>query len=218
MSCLARVWRPWSRKDTHLVRFLTITTDRIVLTHQSCFAIEHLHSILGQRRAALGRFYFDFQDTDKQDVCSVIGELSKQLLLQATSVPEEVWKLFRKHTAISTKEAQQIFTLLLSSFELTYLCLDALDECEPQSRKALLSFLGLLIGSKLRVFCTGRFSVKDQAKDLLRPFSPKVVEIFAHETDIRQYIEEEIAQDDHKDAMDEQLQEEITKQLVSQKL
>jgi hypothetical protein len=56
----------------------------------------------------------------------VIGELAKQLILQAPSVPPDVWSLFQKHSAISIDKAQQIFCLLLRSFDSIFIFLDAL--------------------------------------------------------------------------------------------
>jgi hypothetical protein len=51
--------------------------------------------------------------------------------------------------------------------------------------------------------------------EILQPFYPNTLEISAHEGDIRRYIEVKIAQDRHKEAMDDGLQDEITKQLAS---
>jgi hypothetical protein len=186
-----------------------------LLNFLSFSAIEHLNKVLDRRRAALGRIYLDFRDEDDQDVCAVLGELSKQLLLQASSVPNEVWTLFDENFKITIDKARRIFTLLLRSFDSTYICIDALDECKPQSQREILGFLGTFKDSSLRIFCTGRFSVQDEAMKQLRPFITETMEIFAHESDVRQYLEAKIAEDPYEEAMDEQLKDEITSQLVS---
>jgi hypothetical protein len=148
----------------------------------------------------------------------MIGELAKQLLLQSSPIPEEVWPLFEKHTAITTEKATQVLTLLLHNFDRIYICIDALDECDPQSREELLRFLATFKGTALRVFCTARFHVVAEVTEYFEPLGIKTVEICAHEADIKLYIEERISKDRRKDAMDEQLQEQITKKLVSHKL
>jgi hypothetical protein len=146
----------------------------------------------------------------------MIGELAKQLFIQSSSVPEELWTIFEKYSRINVEKAQQIFTLLSRRFESTYICIDALDECLPHTRSSLLRFFGTVQRSSLRIFCTGRTSVEAEVVELLEPLSTKTMEIYAHESDLRKHIEALVAVDRHKKAMDAQLLEEITKQLLSQ--
>jgi hypothetical protein len=148
----------------------------------------------------------------------MIGELAKQLLLQSSSIPEEVWSLFQKHAPITTEEAEQVLTLLLRSFDRIFICIDALDECEPHLRKELLRLLVTLKGTGLRVFCTSRSHVVAEVTEIFEPLGIKTVEICAHEADIRLYTEEKISRDRRKGAMDEQLREQIMTQLGSHKL
>jgi hypothetical protein len=189
-----------------------------MLTIQSCSVIEYIRALLGRQRFALVYIYCDYRDKDKQDTCSMIGELAKQLLLQSSFVPEEVWSLSEKHTAITTEKARRVLTLLLRSFDRVYICVDALDECQPQYREEFLHFLVTLRGTGLRFFCTGRSHIVAQVTELFEPIGIKTMEICAHEADIKLYIEEKISKDRRKGAMDEQLKEQITKKLVSHKL
>jgi hypothetical protein len=159
--------------------------------------------------------YCDYRDKGKQDLCSIIGELAKQLFLQSRTPPDDIWRLFDKRTSINTENAQKIFTVLLRAFDSTFICIDALDECEPQSRGALLRFLGTFDDISLRVFCTSRTSVETETTELLRPLGTTTMQISAHEEDLRRHIEAQIAQNRHKKAMDEQIQEEITEILLS---
>jgi hypothetical protein len=175
--------------------------------------IDYLLGVLGRGQVALVYVYCDYRDKAKQDICTIIGELAKQLLLQSSSIPDEVWALFQKHTKITTDRAQQIFSMLARRFESTVVCIDALDECEPQARSKLLQFLRK--EGSLHVFCTGRTSVETEAIEQLGPLGTQIKQIFAHEEDLRRHIEAEIAQDRRKKAMDEQLQEEITEALLS---
>jgi hypothetical protein len=57
--------------------------------------------------------------------------------------------------------------------------------------------------------------VETEATELLGPLGTAKMQICAHEEDLRRHIEVHIAQDRHKKAMDEQLQEEITEALLS---
>jgi hypothetical protein len=164
---------------------------------------------------ALVYVYCDYRDKAKQDMCSIIGELAKQLLLQSSSIPDEVWTLFEEHTKITAERAQQIFVMLARRFESTFICIDALDECEPRSRSDLFRFLSTSKEASLHIFCTGRTSVETEATELLGPLGTQIRQIFAHEEDLRRHIEAQIAQDCRKGAMDEQLQEDITKVLLS---
>lgn len=184
----------------------------------SCSTIEYLRTILGEHRAALAFIYFDYRDKDKQNLGIVIGELTKQLLLQVPSVPDEVWRFYQKHTAVTAPTAKQIFSLLLPRFASVYVCIDALDECQPQFRGDLFQFLATSEHVNLRIFCTGRYSVAAETIKILRPLGLKTIDIRADRADIRLYIEQMISRDRHKGAMDDQLREQLTKELVSHDL
>jgi hypothetical protein len=148
----------------------------------------------------------------------MLGELAKQILFQTRSIPEEVWAMFQKHTSITVEKAKQILTQLLSGFDQIYICIDSVDECQPQFREELLCFLATLKGTGIHIFCTGRSHIVTEVTAFLGPFNIKSMEICAQEADIRLYINEKISLDRHKGAMDEQLQEQITTKLVSHKL
>jgi hypothetical protein len=159
--------------------------------------------------------YCDYRDKGKQDVCSIIGELAKQLFLQSRTPSDEIWRLFDKRTSITKEKAQKIFTLLLRGFDSTFICIDALDECEPQSRGALLRFFGTFDDGTLHLFCTSRTSVESEATKLLKPLGTTTMQISAHDEDLRRHIAVQIAQVRHEKAMDMQLQEDITDELLS---
>lgn len=182
---------------------------------KSSFLIQHLHAIIEKRRFALTYVYCDYRDKDKQDTCSIIGDLAKQLLLQASPIPSDVWATFERHEAITTEKAKQIFTLLSRTFECTYVCIDALDELMHQPRFDLLRFLSTFRGDILRIFCTARISVESEVTNLLGPFGIKTLQIFAHEVDLRTHIKVKITRDRNRTAMDTRLQEDITKELIS---
>lgn len=189
------------------------------LHFHSCSTIQYLRIKLSNRRIGLAFIYCDYRDRDNQDMCSLIGELAKQLLLQVPSVPDEVWPLFQKHTAVSTNKAEEIIHLLQQHcFDRIYVCIDALDECQPNFRRDLLNFLTTLTKTTSRIFCTSRSNVVTEAKDVVGSLGLETIEISAHEADIRLYLEEHISRDRHKGAMDEQLQEAITRKLTSHKL
>jgi hypothetical protein len=182
---------------------------------RSSYLIEYLRNILERSRFALIYIYCDYRDKDKQNACNIICELAKQLLIQSPSVPEEIWTLFDKHVRTTMEKAQKIFTLLVRGFDSTNICIDALDECEPQSRGALLRFLSTFDDGSLHIFCTSRISVETEATELLGPLGTRVMQISAHEEDLRKHIEVQIAQDRHRKAMDEQLKADITEALLS---
>jgi hypothetical protein len=177
--------------------------------------IDYLLGALGGGRVALVYVYCDYRDKNKQDTCSLIGELAKQLLLQSSSVPDEAWALFEKHTTITMERTQQVFTVLARRFESTFVCIDALDECEPAARSNLLRFFSNTKETSLQIFYTGRTSVETEAKEYLGLLGIQITQISAHEEDLRRHIEAQIVQDRHKKAMDKQLLEEITVALLS---
>lgn len=148
----------------------------------------------------------------------MLGELAKQLLLQSSTIPDATWQLFEKRETLTTEIVKKIFTLLLPNFKSIYIFLDALDECLPHLREDLLCSLTSSRATTIRMFCTGRSSVAAEAKRHLGSLGFKTMEIYAHEADIRLHLKEQISRDRRKDAMDDQLQEQITNRLIRHRL
>lgn len=96
-------------------------------------------------------FYFDYGDTDRQSVRSLVNSLLGQLCKQSPRVPDCVKVLFDRHEdgvqQPREKDLRAALVSVMKSFPQLYLALDALDECTD--REELMDFLGELMSSNI---------------------------------------------------------------------
>lgn len=87
----------------------------------------------------------------------------------------------------------------MKSFNKFYICVDALDECLVEHRKAFLHSIASLLqrfGNTARIFTTGRPHMKVSIE---KPFTvpPCEMVLEANEDDIRRYIQWKLDMDDN---------------------
>jgi hypothetical protein len=148
----------------------------------------------------------------------MIGALTKQLIWWAQSIPTAVLDLFKRRSreqkSIDEEDAKTIFNLILGQFHTVYICIDALDECEPESRAQLLQFLKAMDSTSIRLFLTGRHSVEAEVTETLSDLSPNTISITATKEDIQMYLSQKLASDRYAEAMNENFKNEIVEKLV----
>jgi hypothetical protein len=148
----------------------------------------------------------------------MIGALTKQLIWRARSVPAAALDLFKQRMEarglMDEDDAKTIFNLVIGQFDVIYICIDALDECAPESRRQLLRFLKLVDSASIRLFLTGRHSVEAEVTSVLSNFSPKIISIIATEEDIRLYLSQRLGDDRYPKAMDDNFKHQIVEKLV----
>lgn len=160
-----------------------------------------------ERGAAVIWIYSDFRDQIMQTFEYMIRILTRQLLAQVGPIPEEIWNL-DKRSDVTLQVVQNMFSALLGRFRVVYLCIDALDECEPAIRIRLLKFINKA-PSNLCLFCTARRNVELVVAEYLQNLNPAVVSMMAHEEDVEIYVTQKIAEDPDPDVMNESLREDI---------
>jgi hypothetical protein len=182
--------------------------------------IEYLRGqIEEQLKTVILLIYCDHADRNNQTGLAMIGALTKQLIWWAQSIPTAVLDLFKRRSkeqkSIDEEDAKTIFSHLLGQFDKVYICIDALDECEPQSREQLLKFLlEAMISRSIRLFMTGRHSVEAEVMSALSDLSPKTISITATEEDIRIYLSQKLTSDRYPEAMNENFKTQVIEKLV----
>lgn len=148
----------------------------------------------------------------------MIGALMKQLIRWAETIPTVALDLFKQRSkeekSMDEEDAKTIFNLLLGQFDTIYICIDALDECEPKARGQLLRFLRTTDSTSIRLFMTGRYSVEADVTSTLSTLSPKTISITAAEEDIRIYLSQSLENDPYPQAMNESFKNQIVEKLV----
>ena len=160
-------------------------------------------------------FYFDFADRKEQSAASMLGSMLKQMVSGMERIPEEILRaLLEQKTALGGRRPQLVDIVkmiqLITPLQPTFMCLDALDECEGVQRVKILDSLnGILeMSPGTRIFITGRPHVRVEIEKRLagRLIS---VSICHSKDDIIGYLRVILGEDETPDAMDESLEADI---------
>ncbi|KAI5808432.1 hypothetical protein BZA77DRAFT_348101 [Pyronema omphalodes] len=154
--------------------------------------------------------YCDYCNRNVQTATNMIGELLKQAITASKkSSRDTIQRLLKKK-----KEG----------FEKTYICIDALDECNEADRRQLIQYLVELSSPSdndddyppIRLFFTGRPTMEQYVTShaSIAPTIPLTVKLEASTEDIAAYIAHKICED-HKFEMDDDLKNEIAEKIVS---
>src|ERR1700749_1876806 len=108
------------------------------LTNDSLAVIEHLRVTTSNVNAAVAFVYCDYRDQLHQTIVNLIGSLANQLVLQVHSIPTAIWEIYKRmameRKPVNLESTQAVFRIILQQFECVYICIDALDECQPEVR------------------------------------------------------------------------------------
>ncbi|KAL7273058.1 hypothetical protein RUND412_004116 [Rhizina undulata] len=114
---------------------------------------------------AIACFYCKHGERDRQDPVSILSTIIKQLSLMGPegSLPQSVVSVFNDHKSKSGEmqlsESQKLIASLPENFVQTVIVIDALDECDKESRRQLLNALDIIIKSSagvIKLFVTSR--------------------------------------------------------------
>ncbi|KAF9879391.1 ankyrin repeat protein [Colletotrichum karsti] len=87
--------------------------------------------------------YCNFKDQERQNHHDLIASLAKQLAQSRSSMPRSLKEMYEIHqmsrTPMSLQETSDLLQAIASSYRRLFVIIDALDECETKSRRALLS-------------------------------------------------------------------------------
>ena len=153
--------------------------------------------------ASMAYFYFDFRDTDKQNLQKALPSLLTQLSASSDSRCEILSRIYEAHDngarkpSTGTMVASLKEILALPGQGPTYIILDALDECPitsgiPSARKQVIDFLKDLVGlqlSNLHICVTSRPEI--DIRVALEPLAFHTVSIHdqsGQKKDIEDYI------------------------------
>ena len=171
------------------------------------------------QNVAVACFYFDFAAQREQPSTSVLGSLLKQVISGLEEVPGEIEKVYgdqKKVIGGRRPELSDILEMLqaASSERLTFICIDALDECAAEHRIKVLDSLHQIRQKSpgTRIFVTGRPHIQDE---IGRRISGKVttIRITPKRDDIIGYLRARLSEDTNPDAMDSSLEADILRKI-----
>ena len=149
----------------------------------------------------------------------MLGSLVKQMVGGMERIPEEISKAFKEQKKVIGGRAPQLVDIVkmlqaTSSSQLTFICIDALDECVGAQRAKIINSLKKIPEKSpgTRIFATGRPHVKAEIE---RSLARRVLSVLVgpRQDDIIRYLRVRLSEDETPDAMDESLEADILEKI-----
>ena len=137
--------------------------------------------------------YFNYSEAEKQNPTNILKSILLQLVSRQPVVTEELTEAYKKHakegTTLSRPECCRLLQAAILCFSMTYLVIDALDECTEGTRDILFAELWKM-KQHISILVTSRHTFNDYYD----PESALRLDIEADALDIRQYLEARITE------------------------
>lgn len=137
--------------------------------------------------------YFNYSEAEKQNPTNLLKSILLQLVSRQPVVTKELTEAYKKHakegTTLSLPECCRLLQAAIVCFSMTYLVIDALDECTEGTRDKLFAELRKM-KQHISILITSRHTFSDyyEAESALR------LDIEADALDIRHYLEARITE------------------------
>ena len=148
----------------------------------------------------LAYIYCNFWRKDEQKAEDLLASILKQLAQCQSSLPESVKELYKRHknrrTWPSLDELSRALQFVVEKYSRVFLVVDALDECQTSDdcRRVFLSQLfDLQKKCLVNIFATAR-----PIPEITERFNGISLEIHAHESDVRRFLEGRISRAESK--------------------
>ena len=175
------------------MRIIAYQITLLVLNITRSTIIDKLKMQLSPQNVGLAFVYFNYRERDTQTLANLVASLVQQLVQCYSSIPDEVCALYTQYNPRSTRpsgeEFSRILQLLVAKFSDVYVVVDALDECNMETRS---KFIEILQESpaNLHLLCTSR-----HLGDIQEAFAAASrLDIRARDSDITRYVEAQILQ------------------------
>ena len=143
------------------------------------------------RDVGVAYIYFNYNEAEKQNPTNLVKSILLQLVSRKRVVTEELTEAYKRHakdgTAPSLPECCRLLQAAIACFGMTYLVIDALDECTGSTRDILFAELQRM-KQNVSILITSRHTFSDlyDSESALR------LDIEADVLDIRHYLEARI--------------------------
>jgi len=185
---------------------------------RSSLVIDTLCKEVTGANVAIAYVYCDFQVGSEQSARSVLGSVLRQVVGALAPVPTEVRDAFesaKRQVDACGPRLPEIVDMIVQSLphlQKGFICIDGLDEFQPQQRSQLWVSLQRVVREcpNTRLFLTGRPQIVAEVE---RRFDKEAETVMVEPTfdDIRGYIEKRLEEDQHVSAMGERLRADILK-------
>ncbi|KAK2754787.1 hypothetical protein FQN54_006680 [Arachnomyces sp. PD_36] len=166
----------------------------------SCLLIEHLEQISTAANFGFGWFicHIDEEQSGTQLSLSITQKLLQQLLKQETTIPANVFRIYKKYEKYDGEELEpledeclELLKSVVAKFSKVYIVIDGLDELRREVRTHAIKTLEALLSSHAYIVITTRTGEPDIEQSFCRRASR--LNIKASEPDIWTYLENNIS-------------------------
>ena len=170
-------------------------------------------------------FYGDYKDQNNQTLVNILGTFLHQFLATAQKlipIPDEITKRLYNIQCeggkLGIKENLALLKLRLHQLKCAYICIDAIDELDPDVRWKLLKELKELSTKNTRLFLTGRNHIESEVRKQFQILEGNQVTISATQQDIEDFASQKIKEDRDQDpeTMDDILAKDILDTVVGE--
>ena len=185
----------------------------------SSLVIDRLCDQARGQNVAVACFYFDFAARKEQSSTSMLGAILKQALGGQGEIPREISQAYEDQKKVIGGRGPQLSDIAkmlrtISSERLTFICIDAMDECAPEHRIKILDSLDQILQKSpgTRIFMTGRQHVQVEIQKRL---SVRVtgIAITPRKGDVIGYLHTRLREDTNPDAMDSTLEADVLRKI-----
>ena len=181
----------------------------------SSLVIDTLCKQAVDENATVACFYFDFATQEEQSTATILGSVLKQVIGGLNEIPQTIVKAFRECRRVIGGQRLALAEIVkflqdISSWQPTFICIDALDECPARPRAGLLDSLSKILQKSpvTRIFLTRRPHIRDEVKQHLAG-KAATRSITPTKGDIVIFLQAKLKEDTIPDAMDNCLHEKI---------
>ena len=186
----------------------------------SSLVVDKLCDLAGERNIAVSCFYVDFAAREEQSPTNMLGSLLKQMVGKLEKIPDEISQIFQDNKEVIGGRGPRVADIVkmlqaVASLQLTFICIDALDECVESHRPEILDSLRQVIekSSNTRIFLTGRRHIRGEIDRHLSGRAT-VLSIKPNHDDVVGYVRMRLNKDTSLDRMDSSLKDEIIKSIT----
>ena len=184
----------------------------------SSVVIDHLKTQFCTKGIAC--LYADYKDQTNQNLVHILGSFLRQLLTTAIEpIPDQIIQKLHhiQHQGgkLGAEETMALLKIRLDQLKCAFICIDAVDELEPQVRQQLLNVLKKELGTNnTRLFLTGRQHIESEIQKYFQVEDKYRVIICLHYSDIQEFLQQQIRDGVIKGAMDNVLERNIISEII----
>jgi len=161
--------------------------------------------------------YFNFQTQKSQVAAHMLGSLLRQAVDGLDVIPEEIDQKAKQGSngrGLSVPDILRLLQTALKHHKRTFICIDALDECETRGLPEFLRSLHSIVtgSANVRLFLTGRPHILAGLEEHYgRPL--QIIKFKPVKGDIRRYLEKKLEDDEFHQEMDSELKTGIMEEI-----